>query len=52
MLGKIFISIGLLMATATGARAVGDEAPSWLQQLAKAPVPSYEKDVPAVVLLN
>ncbi len=52
MLGKIVVSIGLLISTATGARAVGDDAPPWLQQLAKTPVPSYEKDVPAVVLLN
>jgi hypothetical protein len=52
MLRKLLISIFFLFVTATGARAFGDEAPSWLQQLAKAPVPAYEKDVPAVVLLN
>jgi len=31
-------------------RAAGDEAPAWLQQAARAPVPGYEKDLPAVVL--
>jgi hypothetical protein len=52
MLRKILISSFLLIATATGTRAAGDDAPAWLQQLAKAPVPTFEKDVPAVVLLN
>jgi hypothetical protein len=41
-------AIFLLMAA--GAMAATDEAPPWLQQLAKQPVPTYEKDVPAVVL--
>jgi hypothetical protein len=31
---------------------MGDDAPAWLQQAAAAPVPTYEKDVPAVVLLR
>jgi hypothetical protein len=31
-------------------QAASDDAPAWLQQAAKTPVPAYEKDVPAVVL--
>ncbi len=30
----------------------GDEAPAWLQQVASTQVPSYDKKVPVVVLLN
>ena len=30
----------------------GDEAPAWLQQAAAVSVPSYDRDVPAVVLRN
>lgn len=41
----------LLVAPAKGAVA-GDEAPVWVQQAATLKVPAYEKDVPAVVLLN
>src|ERR1041384_3908877 len=51
MMPRILISVLLLMAAGAGARAA-DEAPPWLQQLAKVPAPTYEKDVPAVVLLN
>jgi transglutaminase-like putative cysteine protease len=40
----------MVLAAATGARAAGDEAPAWLQQAARISVPTYEKDVPAVVL--
>jgi hypothetical protein len=36
----------------TGANAMGDDAPAWLQEAAKISVPAYEKDVPAVVLLR
>jgi hypothetical protein len=45
------IGLGILILTiASGARAAGDDMPAWLQQAAKATVPVYEKDVPAVVL--
>ncbi len=45
------IGLGMLILTiASGARAAGDDMPAWLQQAAKASVPAYEKDVPAVVL--
>ncbi|REJ77940.1 MAG: DUF3857 domain-containing protein [Acidobacteria bacterium] len=40
-----------LSAVAVSARTV-DKAPAWLLQAASVNVPSYEKDVPAVVLLN
>src|SRR5258708_1726356 len=40
----------LMLCAAAGVRAAGDEAPAWLQQAARAPVPAYEKDLPAVVL--
>jgi len=52
MLRRILISFSLLLTIAAGAHAASDEAPPWLQQLAKLPVPAYERDVPAVVLLN
>jgi len=42
----------LMLCAAAGARAGGDEAPAWLQQASRAPVPAYEKDLPAVVLQN
>ena len=41
----------LLFVIAAPALA-GDEAPAWLQQAAALKVPTYEKDVPAVVLVN
>lgn len=45
------LGLGLLVfLAATGVKAAGDEPPTWLQQAAKASVPAYEKDLPAVVL--
>src|SRR5687767_11363228 len=45
------LSLGLLLLiSAAGAKAAGDEAPAWLQQASKVAVPTYDKDVPAVVL--
>jgi hypothetical protein len=52
MFRKIPISLLLLLIMSGASYAAGDEAPAWLQQAAKTPVPSYDKDVPAVVLLN
>src|ERR1051325_4985147 len=40
----------ILWASATA--FAGDETPAWLQQAANTTVPAYDKDVPAVVLLN
>lgn len=45
--------LGLLLLVAPAKAAVaGDEAPVWVQQAAAIKVPSYEKDIPAVVLVN
>src|ERR1044071_5929117 len=52
MVRKLVVSGFLLLAMSAGAYAAGEEARMWLQQLAKAPVPTYDKDVSAVVLLN
>jgi len=42
----------LLLVTPAKAAVAGDEAPVWVQQAATLKLPSYEKDVPAVVLVN
>ena len=42
----------LLLAVPAKAAVAGDEAPVWVQQAATLKLPSYEKDVPAVVLVN
>lgn len=47
---RLLASILLIAGVTAGARAAGDDAPLWLQQAAKQPVPTYDKDVPAVVL--
>ena len=45
--------LGLLLLVAPAQAAVaGDEAPVWVQQAATLKLPSYDKEVPAVVLLN
>src|SRR6266705_3983545 len=48
LLGLLF---GLLALSAT-AKAAGEDAPSWLKEAAAASTPAYEKDVPAVVLVD
>lgn len=47
----IGICFALIIATATPAFAE-EEIPAWLQQAASTSIPSYNKDVPAVVLLK
>ena len=47
---KLSICFVLLLTAAPAALAAADEAPAWLQQAAAVKVPSYDKDVPAVVL--
>ena len=42
----------LIVVLAAPALAFGDDAPAWLQQAAAMSVPTYEKSVPAVVLVN
>ena len=49
MLPRIIGSLFVLLLVITPALA-GDEPPAWLQQVARQQVPTYEKDVPAVVL--
>jgi hypothetical protein len=49
---NLSICFVLLLAAAPAAFAAADEAPAWLQQAAAVKVPSYDKDVPAVVLRN
>src|SRR5438105_12327819 len=45
-----FISVLILFVAAPA--LAGDEAPAWLQQAAAIRPPAYQKDVPAVVLVN
>jgi hypothetical protein len=40
----------LALVSVAGVKAAGDDAPPWLLQASKIPVPSYDKEVPAVVL--
>ena len=44
--------LGLLILATPAAAANGDETPTWVQQAATIKVPTYDKDVPAVVLLD
>lgn len=52
MLRRFFYIACLLGLMVVPTFAVGDEAPAWLRQLATITPPAYEKDVPAVVLLD
>jgi hypothetical protein len=50
---KLTILIGLLMFLAAPvSAAVGDETPPWVQKAVAIQVPTYDKDVPAVVLVD
>lgn len=44
--------IGVLMVSFASARAVSDDAPAWLRQAASLTIPTYDKDVTAVVLVD
>src|ERR1051325_8658660 len=46
----LLFSLALLAASAVKASAVEDAPPAWLQQAAAKSVPTYKKEVPAVVL--
>lgn len=48
---RLFCSICFIVLISAGAFA-GDTPPNWLRQAASVPTPSYEKEVPAVVLLK
>jgi transglutaminase-like putative cysteine protease len=47
-----FIAIGILLLAAGIVNAAPDDAPSWVSQAASIKVPAYDKDVPAVVLVD
>lgn len=49
-LQNLIICLIVLLATVPAVAAAGDEAPSWLKEAAAVQVPTYDKDVPAVVL--
>jgi hypothetical protein len=44
--------VALLVPAAPASAAPGDETPAWVKQAAEIKHPSYDKDVPAVVLLQ
>jgi len=51
---KVFLIalLGLLVFAAPATAAPGDETPPWVQQAVALKVPTYDKDVPAVVLVD
>lgn len=49
---SIRILIVFLLAAPALAAPAGDETPAWVQQAVSIKVPSYDKDVPAVVLVD
>ena len=49
---RLISVLGLLILATTVVAAPGDDTPSWVQQAVAIKVPSYEKDVPAVVLID
>lgn len=51
-LSVLIISFVLLLSAAPAFAGSSAEAPAWLQQAAAAKAPTYDKDVPAVVLRN
>jgi hypothetical protein len=48
----IFLFLSCLLLTAQATALGGETPPIWLRQAASASVPSYDKEVPAVVLYN
>src|SRR5262249_17006620 len=42
----------IILLTAAGARATGDDLPPWLRQASTLALPSYDKDVTAAVLVD
>ena len=49
---RLITILGFLILATSVVAAPGDETPSWVQQAVAIKVPSYEKDVPAVVLVD
>lgn len=52
MVDKLILISLLIISAATAAFGASDDVPAWLQQSAAMNVPSYDKDVRAVVLVN
>ena len=52
MKAALITLVGLLIFAVPASAAPGDETPQWVQQAAAIKVPAYDKDVPAVVLLD
>ncbi|MDW2127718.1 hypothetical protein R7P74_29370, partial [Vibrio sp. 2033] len=51
-IAKAIFFIFLISVSSGLSMAAGDDAPAWLRQAASASVPGYQKNVPAVVLLD
>jgi hypothetical protein len=51
-LSKLIFTFSAVLLFSVSGHAFGDNAPSWLQQVARKNVPSYDKQVPAVILHN
>src|SRR5258708_12604639 len=49
---RFLVLIGVLMVSFANARAASDDAPAWLRQAANLTIPTYDKDVTAVVLVD
>jgi len=50
MFPRLIVSISFVFLLFTNLSAAGESVPNWFRQAASANVPTYEKDVPAVVL--
>ena len=49
---KLLLTILVLLIAVPASAAPGDETPQWVQQAGAIKVPAYDKDVPAVVLVD
>jgi len=49
---RFLILIGVLLVSFANASASSDDAPAWLRQAANLTIPTYDKDVTAVVLVD
>ena len=49
---RLIAILGILMFAVSASAAPGDETPQWVQQAATIKIPDYDKDVPAVVLVD
>jgi len=47
----LFLALGF-SATQSARPFPADDVPAWLKQVSTAPIPTYDKDVPAVVLYD